>query len=855
MSWYSRLRNLLRKEELDEELNEELRFHAERRAADLGITVEAARRRVGNTLRIREASRDIRIAVWLETVLQDVRLALRVWRKRPLVACTAILTLALGAGMNLAVFGLMWDSMWKPLPYKDADSLVQIWLDDPADHRTAPRNIVVDQWRQRSRSVVSVASYRPWRFTFSGDGRAPEQVVAALISESFFSTLGVRLMMGSEFTKSQVHAGGDNVVLLSESFWRRRFGGAPMVGRQVVVEGTLSTVVGIVSASFHGAALIRGARGAEPEAFLPLSRGRAGFSNDVSIPTSFAMGRLGPSVSVPVAEKELNAIARPEERRTVWLSPLADEVSYGARPAMLALIAATACILLIACANLANLLLAQTVTRRRELSLRAALGAGRARVIRQLVTEAMLLSMAGVTAGLLAARVFTGVIIRLYPGVMPRLEEGESSRWVVYLFAFGVSVASGLFFGLLPAWRGANEAGGDGLRVGNLLMSGGSRRWANALVGAQVGLTAVVLIGAGLMLKSFLALRSVDLGIAREHRVTATVDLPSNRYKTDADKTRFGSQLLERLRSVPGVSAAGISNSLPLRYTNLMNLRLRLPGVNGNQPIAGRAVGGDYFQAMGIRLMAGRTFEERSKTEVVVNETFVRRYLRGNNAIGLALPQDGWSLVVSGVAKDVRHLSMRDSAVPEIFFPFTMFPLSTVDMVVQSNLPPTQIMAAMRREMRAIDDQVPLGRPMPIEQVVDGELAQPRFQAVLLGVFAVVAMVLAAIGTYGVIAYYVRSRVPELGLRRALGAGAGDLIWLVLREGMSAPLIGLLLGVATGALVLGRFVESLLFGITPRDPAVFLLTAGVLMVTSLLACVLPSHAAVRIEPGVALRES
>ncbi len=863
MSWFSRLEYVFRKDKLDRELDEELRFHVDQRAADDGVSIAEARRRLGNALRLREESRDVKLATWLESLLQDARFALRVWRKRPIVALTAILTIALGAGMNVAVFKVIWSVMLKPLPYADADRLVQVWLDDGKEERNPSENPLIEHWREASRAFTHVASYRSWRVTVASGGD-PEQVLTALISPELFATLGAPLLAGRGFTQEEMKAGTDNVMLLREGYWRRRFAADhAILGSEISVNGMLCRVVGIVPDSFRGAVVIQGTHAgadvrreanSEPEVYLPISRARiAGMNPTYLVNTSFVVGRLQGATTLSQARDELTSIAGSQEHRRVWLSPLQKEIGHELRPALLALLASTGCVLLIACANLANLLMAQAVMRRRELAVRSALGAGRTRIARQLVMEALMLLLAGGVVGTIMAQAVSQIMTALYPDAIPRAGEG-GSQWVVHVLALGATLAIGLVFGALPAWRVTGETTEESLRVSNLGMSRDSRRWANGLVAVQVGLTAMVLVAAGLLLKSFLHLRDVDIGVAREHIIAASVDLPEERFKTREDRARFGAEWLERLNGIPGVSAAGISNSLPLRYTTLLDVLIDVPGVEGEQRVGGRAVGGTYFEVMGMRWVVGGAFDERRKNEVVVNEAFVRKYLQDRPAVGAVLDPGEQTMTITGVVKDVRHLGLREAALPEMFMPFARFPLNPVDTVVRSPLPPGQVAEAMRRELRSVDDQLALGRVITMNEVVDDQLAGPRFQVVLLVLFAVVAIALAAVGTYGVIAHSVRSRVPEFGLRRALGAGTPDLFRLVLSDGMKAPLIGLAVGLLLGRFAVGRYLETLLYGIAPSDPGVLLLTAGLLGLTAMLACALPGLVAASVEPRQALRQ-
>lgn len=859
MSWISRLRNVARRDQVDLELEEELRFHAEQRAADRGLSADEARRRLGNPLRFREESREIKIAIWLESLLLDIRVALRVWTKRPIIAFAAITTLALGAGMNTAVFQMIWSVMLKPLPYADSGRLVQIWRADEKKERNILMNATLDRWREASRSFAEIASYRPWRVTVA-DGGEPEQIFVNMVSREFFPMLGVRMLAGRGFESNEVKVGADSFIVLREEYWRRRFGAdASIVGREIRVDGVLCKVVGIVADAFTGEALmtatsIGGGTGnnLEPQAYMPLTRARVGGAK-APLPWSYALARLRNDATIAQAEKELATMLPSAERGRVWVASLQNEIGQGFRPALLALMAAAGCVLLIACANVANLLMAQAVMRRRELSIRTALGGGRARVMRQLVTEALVLSFAGGLIGMLLAAGFAKTITALYPEAIPRVSEGGYS-WVVPAFALVLTMASSILCGLMPAWRATGESSQASLRVGTALMSRGSRRWADGLVALQVALTAIVLVAAGLLFKSFIVLRNVPLGFDRENIITVNVDLPEARFRTKEDRARFGDAWVERLLSIPGVTAAGVSNSLPLRYTTLFTLGLQIPGEAAQQYIATRGVGGMYFEAMGMKWLDGSPFDPSPKNQVAVNESFVRRYFPGKHVVGMMLPQgDKQPLLITGVVKDVRHMGLREAAEPEVFLPYASWPLNPVDTVVRSALPASQIVPAMRDELRRLDDQIALGRVMTMQEVVDRQLARPRFQALLLGLFSVVAIVLAAVGTYGVIAYNIRSRLQEFGLRRALGANTGDVFRLVFRDGMRAPIIGLVCGLIAGGYVVGRYLKTLLFGIDSQDPLVLAGTGFLLLLTAFAACALPGRLATNVEPLQALR--
>lgn len=831
MSWFSRLRNAFRPDAVDQEIGDELRFHAEQR----GLS------RLPRHLALQEMSREARIATWLESVLQDARLALGIWRRRPAVALTAILTLALGAGMNVAVFEVIWNVMLKPLPYAAPEELVQIWFDDGKEDHHSPPRPAVDKWRQ-SPAFESIAQFRAWRFTVIGLGD-PEHVLAGIMSPEFFQTLGIPLAAGRTFNAGEYADG--NAVIVRESYLRRH---GLSLDQHMNVDGTLCRIVGVVADTFLASPLFPNTKlGSEPDLYLPLDRGRVGGATD-PFQSHFVIARLRRGVTLAAASQELLLLTKGVDTRRPWLISLHNEVGRSLRPALQALISATACILLIACANLANLLLAQAVGRRREIAVRIALGASRGRVVRQLLTEALVLSFAGGLAGILAASLMSSALIALYPDVIPRLK-GEGSNWAIYAFALALPIASGLIFGALPAWRASRAD----VRVGSALMSQGTRRWANGLVAAQVALATVVLASAGLLVKSFINLRDVNTGLAPAQLITTSISLPPARYKTREDRARFAREWLDRLNAISGVQSCAVSNSLPIRYTGLLTLRVRIPGIVEEQDVGGRAVGGPYFSTMGMSWLAGGPFDESRKDQFAVNEAFVRRYYSGRNAVGETLPLGGRNSVITGIVRDVRHVGLRQAPQPEIFLPYAAFPFDPVDTAIRTALPEAQITAALRRELKVLDSELVLGKVMTMNAVIEGELTRPRFHMWLLSLFAAVALALAAVGVYGVIAHQVRGRVPEFGLRRALGATSASLFALVLRDGLRAPLAGLALGAAIGWCAGGRFLETLLYGVTARDAVIYLTVVAALGATAVLACVIPGRFATKVEPAVALR--
>ncbi|MBY0504354.1 MAG: ADOP family duplicated permease [Bryobacteraceae bacterium] len=860
MSWFSRLRNVFRPDDLDRDLAEELRFHADQRAAELGIPASEAAARLGNVRRLEQESRDVKQHGWLASVVQDLRLSLRLWRKHPVTAAASILTIAIAGGLAMAAFQLVWNVLLRPLPYGQPDRLAQIWLTEGTENRRSPRNEWLDEWRDASRAFSHLVTYRQWRVTILEPHHEPELVNTLMISSEFFAALQVKLRAGRPFTRPETQPGADAVVILRGSAARKYFPGrGSALDEELDIDGVRSRVVGIVDDGFESGPLVQLARGLavtgrnpwlESDVFLPISRALSPGSK-TPMRVNFAFGRLANGVPLDDAARELATLSGTKLKGRLWLSPLAVEFAYRLRPALLALLGAAGCVLLIACANLANLLLVQTLLRQRELAVRAALGAGRARLVRQLLTEAGLLALAGGLGGLYLAQVFTSALIRLYPDAVARVAT-IGMQPAVYAFGFGITLLAGLAIGALPAFCATRDSAAS-LRVGQVSLSANSRWWAGSLVAGQVGLTTLLLCAAGLLLQSFLAMRAVDLGLERDHLVTTSVTLPITRYPKREDRAAFATQWLERLAAIPGVESVGVSNSLPLRYTTLLNVTVRVPGWPGEQEVGGRAVGGDYFRAFGMRFAAGRAFDPGHKFEVVVNEAFAAKYLRSRDVVGRQLPQGKFTYTIAGVLKDVRLLGLREAAPPEIYFSYPTFPLNPLDTVLRTRLPLDRLNAALRRELKLLDSEIPLAPLTTMDALVDSELARPRFQAGLVLLFAASMLGLAALGTYGVIAHQVRGRLAEFGLRRALGASSPALLRLVVWDGMKGPLVGLLLGLALSVVWLGRVLESVLYGVGPREPLVFGAAGLLLAVTSLLACLPPARAAIRLDPLAALR--
>ena len=799
----------------------------------------------------------------LDQLRRDVRGSFRLWRKRPTVAAAILLTIALGAGMNIALFRVVWSALLKPLPYPNAARLVQVWrVTRTADgftprDRRLPDELTIELWRTRSHSFDGLASYRPWRATV-GSGGDPDRTPAGLVSAEFFPTLGVSAQFGRTFTAAEVRPGADDVAVLGYGYWRSRFGGdRSLVGRSILIDGRLYQVIGVLPADFRDLITYGGSN--QPSVYLPISKV---FEGPLKLSTGYVIGRLKSGIGVAAARAELAALAReagrqqnqPLEEQGVNITHLQDEVGFSVRPALLTMFAATFCILLIACTNVANLLLAQAIGRRQELAIRFALGAGRARLVRQFLTEALVLALAGALLGLGAAWALSRGMIALYPGTLPRVAEGGTSG-AVLVFALTLAILTAAFFGILPALVATRARHDAGLRVGRAWMGRGARRWRDALISIQVAVTVTVLIAAGLLLRSFSALRSVDLGFEHARLFTAQVVLPEARYHTAEDYTRFVRAWIDQLKAIPGVEQAAVTNSLPLAFNVLTSVQFDVAGQPEEHRAGGRAVAGDYFAAMGLRMEEGRPLtaaDDGRRDVVVVNESFVRRFLKGA-ATGTAIRFGPREATIVGVVRNLRNLGLQRSAEPEIYMPFAALPWMYLDVVVRTAVPPAEIAAAARPQLRALDSGLALSKVSTMDRILNDNVAKPRFQAVLLALFAAVAVALAAIGVYGVTAQGVRSRTAEFGVRMALGARALDVFWLVERQGLRAPLFGLGVGLAAGW-ASGHLLNAFLYGVTSHDPFVLAAAASFMVVVGLVGCGLPALAASRIEAARALRD-
>jgi len=809
----------------------------------------------------------------MESLFRDVRYALRTSLASPGFTAVAVLALALGIGVNTAIFTLVNAVLIERPPFHDPDRLVVMWETNarrPGRPNTiGPANFI--RWRERATAFEQMAGLYDSRVNLTGAG-APEELIAMAVEPGFFPTLGVPPLIGRTFAPDEGPAGRDAVAVLTYDVWQRRFGGDPaVVGRTIQINGSPVTVVGVMP---------RDAR-------LLLKNGSlVGKPADLWIPFAFseaqrqprgrfmsAIARLKPGVSVTEAQAQMDTIEAGLAEEfpqfdTGWgalLIPMHRELSGDIRPALLVLSGAVAFVLLIACANVANLLLARGAVRRREMAIRIALGASRSRVVRQLLTESLVLGVTGGALGLLVAQWSLAALAAFSPVDLGSVGHVRLS-YPVLAFTAAVSLATAVICGLAPAYESARAETQEALKDGARGAGAGvrHRRMRQLFVVAEIALAVVLLVGAGLLLRSFAALRGVNPGFDATNVLTARITVPIAKYSTAAARLTFFREAVARVAQLPGVQSAGAISFLPLTglgAATSFTIVGQPPPANGQGPVTDVRVCDDgYFQAMKVPLLRGRLFTEREMREtrnvVVINDTLARRYFAGEDPIGksltIAMNDPIVPTEIIGVVGDMKVVDFATESRAMTYWPHPQLAYSAMTLTIRTASDPASIAPALEREIRALDKDQPLADVRTMDQWISKTLAQSRFNSLLLSAFAGLALLLAALGIYGVMSYAVSQRTAEIGVRLALGASGGDILAMVVWSGLRLAAVGLTVGIAL-AVALSRTLSVLLFETTGTDPLTFFAVAGVLGAIALLACLLPARRAARIPPIEALR--
>jgi putative ABC transport system permease protein len=808
-----------------------------------------------------------------ETLLQDLRYGARTLFKNRGVTLAVILTLALGVGANASIFGVVEGVLLRPLPFRDASRVVGIRETLPTEPSIPVGYRTYTAWRDGLGAVFEgVAAASSWDFNLGGEGDV-ERVAGARVTSNYFDVMGARPLAGRGFLRGDDQPGAARVAVIDEGLWRRRFGGAQgVIGQSVRIDDDNYEIVGVMPSFAEQKAT------GWASVWIPLvvrNEARA-LANPFRYLTVNA--RLRDGVGMEQARAELERVMATLRQNFpdthgkpygVDVRRLQDfVVPRAARTALLVLLGVVAFVLLIACANVANLLLARAAAREREFAVRVALGASRGRIVRQLLTESLLLALAGALCGLVLAQLFIKLLANISPAFIPRLADVRLDA-AVFLFALALAALTGLLFGLAPALAASkvdlNAVLKDGARGAGRSVRHGRLR--NALVVAEVALSLTLLVGAGLMIRSYLRLNAVDAGFDTEHILTAELTLTAHGYDTRERRVGFFREAIERVRRLPGAQMVAAAQSLPLRgpiLTDPVVVEGRTVPPRGQVPfVRENIVTPDYFRAMGMRFIKGRAFTEQETWEtggaIIVNESFARKFFAGEDALDkrVRLGEEKPSMTVVGVVGDALDDGFDGEPIEQMFYPYTNpsdpIPLSFMTLVVRTSVEPQTLAAPLRGVVRGIDASVPVSRVQTMRAIASRATSGARFNLLLTALFAVLALALASVGVYSVMSYAVSQRAHEIGVRMALGAQGADVVRMIVRQGMRLALLGVGVGVAC-ALALTRLVSSLLFGVSATDPLTFASVALLLAVVALAACLIPARRATRIDPLAALRQ-
>jgi predicted permease len=895
--WTTRLRGILQSKRLDRELDEELNAHIAMRMRDnfaSGMTEENARwdahRRFGNSTLVKEDTRAMDVVGWMETLGQDLRYAARMLRRSPGFTMVAVATLALGIGANVATFSVVRAVLLQPLPFSHSEQLVRVYDDLRGSNSLDVGMSVPELWDLRDRSDLFQDISVIWAVDANlTGGDHPVRIEFLAGSPNYFTMLGVQAQLGRVFTQQDAQPGFTDGITISDGFWHRMFGADPgVIGKKIRLDGDLYTIIGVMPPNFrHPGKVLAG----EVEVFAAAGFNGAPFPTPPHRSSRYlpeAIARLKPGVNIAQAQTQLNAFVGQLTREfptnypaaAAWalrLVPVQEDLVGKVRTELFVLFGAVAFVLLIVCVNLANLLLARSTARQREIAIRLALGAGRGRLTVQLLTESILLAAISGGAALLAVVWLKTWFVELAPAGLPRLNEVSLGGGVL-LFAFFISILTGVIFGLAPALQTARRNQAASLREGSR-GSGSSKhqmKVSRVLVASEIALSLVLLIGAGLLLRSFLRLVDVNPGFEAHHVVTARMWLahPNNPaddpYQLVEKRAAFLQEVLRRSKALPGVeeAALGYGAGLPLEVS-------RNPfvlGIDGQAADAERvpvaefsSVSPEFFPVLKTPVIRGRPFAEADDSKgqpvAIINETLARRYWRSEDPVGkrvkfgqgqTANQEGGPWMTIIGVVGDIKSDGFEAASAGVLYTPSNQRPSYASVLYLRTAVDPAALGEAIRREVQAVDPNIPVFDVRTMEDVVAKYLAERRFALELLGVFAGVALLLASIGIYGVMAYTFSQRTNEIGIRMAMGAQRWDILRIAVGEGAFVVAVGVVCGLI-GSAILTRFLQSMLFDVKSTDPMTFATIAALLTVVTLLACLVPAHKATRVDPLIALR--
>jgi predicted permease len=803
----------------------------------------------------------------MKDFLSDLRYGIRRMLQNSGFVIVSVLALGLGIGANTAIFSLVDRVLVRPLPYSDPDRLITLWED--ASSAGVPRNSptvanFVD-WRAQSQVFTDMAASRDRAGNLTGDG-PPEMVLGGAVTINLFDVLGVQPFLGRAFTREDDRL-GENVIILTYGLWQSRYGGDPaVIGRSILMNDAKTTIVGVMPPGFT--------LPKRKTQFLSPAQFTAQMLANRKSHALAVIARLKPGVTAARAQWDMSAIAQrlaqqyPDTNYQLGAAvvPLKDQIVANSGTALLVLLAAAGGVLLIGCANVANLLLAKAAAREREMAIRTALGASRFRLVRQMLTESVLLAFAGGALGLLLARLSMRVLVSLVPTGLPGASDLSIDGRLLG-FTLGLSLLTGIAFGLAPALATTGSQVSDKLKEGGRAgVSGKSRRFRDALVIAEIALAMILLVSAGLLIETLRNLHAIDPGFNPNSVLTLSTRLPSPKYADPLKRVAYFDAVLERVRALPGAAGAGFTSNLPFTsqgYTNTFRIEGR-PFAPGISPDAlYREITNDYLQTLQARLSEGRLFgsEDRANSlpVVIINETFKRQYWPNESPLGKRIQTSGdntpWQTIV-GVVADVRERGLELDMKPAVYLPVVQLPFgwnNPHQLAIRTLVPPRTLMKAAREAIWAVDPDQPIADMRTMDDIVDLEVADHKQQTALLGAFAGLALVLACLGIYGVLSYAVTQRTREIGVRVALGASATDVTWMVVGRGIALTLLGIAIGTGT-ALVVTRLMAKLLVGVTAANPSIYAAVAALLSIVALAACYLPALRAARVDPIIALRE-